>query len=378
MSAAIRLLCILAALAGVSAHAQGDAATAIDAKKAELFKSLENLKGVDLSVPDSPAFNVLGISPSEVQRPGTLRDLAVGLRKGIDENGRVKSGVALDFMPMSLFTPQLIRGGTKYKDDKWLQAATRTTVSIATTADEKNESASKLAWGLRVGVFDYGDPGLHYENLVNCFKTVPMTTIPPGRTVDTQPPEQDVAKAKAELEKCLAKEPEEASWAQPSLYLGYGKSWYSNSGKVTDNSPAVGAWWATFSMGRDGGATRTRFLFQLHASSKSDERVEDPADATKLVRQDSKLYVGRVNMGRDEWRTFLDAGQKKLTLANTTKESLRHLGIGAEFKIKGMGDNVWLQIGSVRESGYTDGKSVNKASLAFKFGSEPVFELPGK
>lgn len=378
MSAILRVLFALALLFGGSAHAQNDAAGEIDAKKAELFKSLEKLKGVDLSVPDSPAFNVLGISPSEVQRPGTLRDLAVGLQRGIDENGRVKSGVALDFMPMSLFTPELIRGGKSYKGDPWLQAATRTTVSIATTADEKNADASKLAWGLRVGVFDYGDPGRHYETLVECFKKVSMVDIPATRSVDTPAPADKVAKAKGDLEKCLAKEPAAASWAQPSLYVGYGKSWYSNSGKVTDNSPAVGAWWATLSMGRDGGASRTRFLFQLHASSKSDDRVEDPVDATKLVRQDSKLYVGRVNMGRDEWRTFLDAGRKKLTLANTTKENLRHLGIGAEFKIKGMGDNVWLQIGSVRESGYTDGKSVNKSSFAFKFGSEPVFELPGK
>ncbi len=360
------------------AHSEEPAAApGLEAKKEQVFAKLKEFAAVDLAIPDSPAFGVLGISPSEVQRPGTVRELGASLLRGVDENGRAKSGLALDVAPLPLLAPSLIRGGNKYKGHYLLQAFTRATVSLATTADAKGGDASKLAWGVRMGVFDFGDPGEHFEVLVDCFKKAKPTDLRPGPDVKPVPAEE-TKKANDDLDACIEQSPQKPLWAQPALYVGFGRSWFSNSGKLTDRAPAASAWWATYSQGLAREKESLRLLFQLHASRKTDDRVEDPNDATKLVRQDAKLLVARLNAGREDWRAFLDAGRRELRLAQTTTEKLRHIGLGAEFKLKGLGDNMWLQIGNVRETGYSDGKAVNKATASLRFGSEPLFAIPGK
>jgi hypothetical protein len=367
----------LAAMATLAHGEEATPAQSLEAKKVQVFVKLKELAAVDLAIPDSPAFSVLGISPSEVQRPGTVRELGASLLRGVDANGKAKTGLALDVAPLPLFAPSWIRGGDKYKGHYVLQAFTRTTVSLATTADEKGGDASKLAWGVRMGVFDLGDPGEHYEALVACFKLTKPTDIPSGPNVNSVSADE-TKKAIDELNTCLAKRPQKPLWAEPALYVGFGRSWFSNSGKVTDRTPAVSAWWATYSQGLAKEDDSLRLLLQLHASRKTDDRVEDPNDATKLLRQDANLLVARFNAGRDEWRAFLDAGRRELKLAQMTTEKLRHIGLGAEFKLKGLGDNMWLQLGSVRETGYSDGKSVNKTTASLRFGSEPLFAIPGK
>lgn len=358
------------------AEALKQQAEAVEKKKTDVFAVLRERSAIDLAVPGSPAFAVLGISPSDVQRPGTVRALAASLLRGVDENGRAKAGLAVDFAPLPLAAPKLIRGGKGYERNLLLQAATRTTVSIASTPDEKGGDASKFAWGIRTGVIDFGDPGRDYDGLVECFKATKPADLPGGRNVN--PPSDAATKAAdAKLEACLKALPVKPLWTQPALYVGYGRAWYSKSGKLTDTAPAMTMWWATYSQGWDRGAGSLKLLFQLHASRKTDDRVEDPNNSALLVRQDATLALGRLKAGRDDWRAYLDLGQRRLELAQTTKERLKQFGLGAEFKLKGMGDHAWLQIGSVRETGYADGKSLNKATVSIRFGSEPVFELPG-
>lgn len=47
---------------------------------------------LDLAVPDSPAFAILGLSPETVVRPSSPRDLATTLLNGVDRRGNLQSG----------------------------------------------------------------------------------------------------------------------------------------------------------------------------------------------------------------------------------------------------------------------------------------------
>ena len=69
-----------------------DQTRAIDEKPRLSAKSLRD----DISIPDSPAFTILSITPQNVTNPTTVRDLATALINGVDRNGNFQSGVAID------------------------------------------------------------------------------------------------------------------------------------------------------------------------------------------------------------------------------------------------------------------------------------------
>src|SRR5262249_47786630 len=57
---------------------------------------------VDLAVPESPAFAVLGITPQSVTRPTSPRSFATSLLNGLDEKGNFQAGLAIDVAPYLL------------------------------------------------------------------------------------------------------------------------------------------------------------------------------------------------------------------------------------------------------------------------------------
>ena len=342
------------------------------AAEAVAFDKLKQFADIDVTVPESPALAVLGINGAEIQRPTTLRALTSSLIHAYDKDGKLKNGVAVDVAPMPAFFSHLIRGGTDYAGKPWIQAATRTTVSFATTS-ANDAGASKFAWGVRVGVFDRGDPGNYYQELVDCIKKAPSGPLGPGTNLDDLAPEQE-QELNTTYEKCNPTK-RFALWAQPALYVGYGQSWYSESGKVTDRIPAANRWWATYSQGMAPAESRAWYLFQAHASRLTDNRVADPTDNTRLLRQDSTEYILRTKFGtsQDTWHGFGQAGRRQVRTDGSLSESIRHVGLGVEFKVDMLAKDTWLQIGTVKETGFADGSSRNVSNIALRFGTEPIW-----
>ncbi|MBK7532926.1 hypothetical protein [Piscinibacter sp.] len=341
---------------------------------------------MDLSVPSSPAFAVLGISPDKVQRPGTIRDFATSVVRGIGADGKPVNGVAIDMSPVSVFFKQLITGGSEYAADAdshndlrlknyWKRAFARTTVSLATTSADSN-GASKSAWGLRVGLIDQGDPGLYYKETAACLRKATMPPIKAGRDL-TSTPADDAVNLCNPLTNGVMEKP---LWAQPALYAGYGQSWYSKSGSLTDRAPDVKAFWLAGSYGmfvgkptQELGALRT--LLQGYLGRKLNDRTPDPNDATVLLREDSSDIIVRLKLGKDTWHGFLELGRSRVRLGNDTTEKLRHVALGAEFKLN-FADDTWLQLASVSERGFSNGKDNTGVTMNLKFGV-PFLELPG-
>src|SRR5688500_8755389 len=58
---------------------------------------------LDLTPPDLSAFDLLGINPTEVTRPGTVRELAAALANGISSSGQITPGLALEWAPGQTF-----------------------------------------------------------------------------------------------------------------------------------------------------------------------------------------------------------------------------------------------------------------------------------
>lgn len=114
-------------------------------------------KAVTYSVPSSPAFALIGTSPSEVSRPGTARELAIGLVSAIDTAGALVQGFALELSPAMLVTPTMDLLDYQEPLGHILE---NTTVSLGTTRAATDSSSTRLALGLRSVLIDRSDPML--------------------------------------------------------------------------------------------------------------------------------------------------------------------------------------------------------------------------
>lgn len=120
----------------------------------------------DFLVPTSPGFAVLGIAPQEVIRPDTPRTLGAAFLNGVDPNGNIQSGVAIDFAPYYLFRGRYLKL-EDYRSNYLTRLVSRVQVSLATIKND-NDGLFHLALGLRLALLDKADPR-NSEYLDNCY-----------------------------------------------------------------------------------------------------------------------------------------------------------------------------------------------------------------
>ena len=148
---------------------------------------------VDLAVPESPAFTVLGVTPSNVVRPSTGKDLATSLLNGIDQNGNFQTGIALDMIPYLLAVGSKITI-TEYRASYMTRFISRASVSFGTTKGVTDDKATRLAVGLRLSLFDFGDPRSDSQ-LDACFNTAFAAFVSNFRPPDLMKLDQAAADA---------------------------------------------------------------------------------------------------------------------------------------------------------------------------------------
>ena len=166
----------------------------------DIAKELSELKTkmVDLAVPDSPAFTVLGLTPEEVARPTTGRALAAALLNGVDRRGVLQSGVAFDTLPYlalagNLLTLDSYRGRNNYH----VRFLARTQLSVATAeASDEDDKAMRLALGVRMTILDQGDPRTDTV-LDACVEKAIALPAPPLFVIPPMPDRLDEASLKA-------------------------------------------------------------------------------------------------------------------------------------------------------------------------------------
>jgi hypothetical protein len=119
-------------------------------------KPAQNL-ALDLSVPESPAFVVLGITPDKVVRPTSPRQLAAALLNGVDDQGNLQTGIAIDTTPYLLFKGDGLTLA-QYRADRLERLLARFQVSLASTkGTSSDDEAIRLALGFRETLWDAGD-----------------------------------------------------------------------------------------------------------------------------------------------------------------------------------------------------------------------------
>ena len=160
MRRAFLVLCIALFSGGLSAQAEREAN--------EVRENFNNYS-LDLSVPESPAFALLGVTPQDVIYPTSLRQFSASLVSGISSGGDIQQGIALEAAPYLLVAGKDITL-TDYQNRMLLRRLLNTQVSLATAkvADDPSGKGTKAALGVHMRIYDNGDPRFDAE-LANCY-----------------------------------------------------------------------------------------------------------------------------------------------------------------------------------------------------------------
>jgi hypothetical protein len=129
--------------------------SALQAQQNDAETPLAHKHRVNFSIPDAPAFKLLGTYPSNILKPVSVRDLAIGISDFLGSDNSI-------VLPQSFsveFSPGLLIGGktltlTEYKKHPALY---RTRLSFATNRPEDGSSATALGFGIRVTQIDESD-----------------------------------------------------------------------------------------------------------------------------------------------------------------------------------------------------------------------------
>jgi hypothetical protein len=130
--------------------ARGDSAAA---KPAAATASDEIIQ--QYSIPESPAFVFLNTSPAKITRPTTPRELVTSLLNAIDDQGRVRQGLAIEGQPSAIFRPVSLDA---YQRRGLAYAAANLQLSLGTVRTSGDSSSTDLAYGARVTLYDGADP----------------------------------------------------------------------------------------------------------------------------------------------------------------------------------------------------------------------------
>jgi len=340
-----------------------------------------NNLNVNYTIPDSPAFTLLGVNPDKIERPATPRDLAVSLLNGLDENGHFQSGLALDLNPY-----MMLRGKattiTQYENNLAVRWLANSQLSVGTTkGSSAGDESTKLGLGLHTLLWNRKDSRLD-KKLVDAFKAaatnalmhIPETcgAIPAGDTVG-------VAKCQAKLLQAVQdaiaprkKELEENYWNSSYLAVAGALALVSQTGSLDSmNWNGAGAW-TTLAYGFEDAADTNFFRkhaqLSFHAEWRNNETVTDPNDSSQTFIRSSELGGTRLLIG-----TASSNGSFEMVFRHShpkdparQDENYARITAGVEHKLS---DQVWLNFSVASDAGRGQGKDKLVVSTNFKWGT---------
>lgn len=337
---------------------------------------------VDLSVPDSPAFTVLDLTPNTVVQPSSPKQLVTSLLSGVDRNGNFQSGIALDTVPYLLFFGDKLTL-EEYQASYPTRLIARTQLSIATTRGASSaDKSARLALGFRATLWDDSDPRSDPE-IISCLKkglaqaNLELGPLPPGMSdQDLAAKKQEAAQKAAPIISSCRNTIKQRRWNNSSLTIGAAPSWISLDGNVRDLRWNGGAFWTSLAYGFDGiSGLEDMFQAILHARYRTNEQVPDPNVQGNFLIQDSTLFGVLLKGGTPDFAftgEYIYANNKPQGMMS---DRTFRLSFGAERKVA---TNLWFSVSVGGDGGRTGGKNNNFVLTSFKwnFSKDPVIPLP--
>lgn len=347
-----------------------------------------NLANLDLSVPESPAFVVMGLTPQTVVRPTSPRQFASSLLNGIDQRGNLQSGIALDFAPYMIYAGDKLTL-REYRESPLRRFFARTQTSFATTKGaSEGDKSIRAAVGLHFTLMDRGDPHSDAE-LMECF-TKNLQLPPPPASISFSPSGEIVlseedqkkrdeisAKNVAASEECRA-EGRKRNWNKSSWIVAFAPAWISPTGETKDFSYDGGGVWTSVAYGFEGvpGLEKTSQLI-FHARYRDNEMVPEPEMEGKFFRQDGLFLGGRARVGNENSSVSFEGVFQRLRRVGMPFDNSSRLAFGLERKIA---ENIWFNVAFGGQTDTPDGTRKGFVLTSFKWGfsQKRTFQTPNK
>jgi hypothetical protein len=329
---------------------------------------------VDLSVPESPAFAVLGLTPNTVLRPGSPRAFASSLLNGLDQNGNFQSGIAIDTTPFMLFNGENITI-RDYNEQYLTRLLSRTQFSFATAkGGSSDDTSTRLALGLNLTLWDKGDPRVFHpergdDDVLQCFANSLQLPppIPPGTSqaiIDQINAANKAANDKV-ADACRDRA-RKANWNRSSWVIAYAPSWISKTGQTTGYKWNGGAVWTSLAYGFEGVSSLERIAqLIIHARHRTREQAPDPANQGKFLTQNSTFFGARFRAGSPKFALNFEDSFIRTHLIGGKTDNINRFGIGAEARIS---DNLYFVISSGSNIGAEGDQKKGFVMTSFKYG----------
>ncbi|MCP4490620.1 MAG: hypothetical protein GY820_25395, partial [Gammaproteobacteria bacterium] len=256
--------------------------------------------------------------------PGTGKELAMGLLNGVDGNGNLQAGIAIEASPYLL-----AKGNSltlkEYQDDSFKKMLSRMQVSFATASGQSDsDEAKRTSIGLRWTLWNEGDKRLDNE-LISCYndkvkiKNGPPTRIDVGTSTGLITPSESVEKAAAE---CV-KQAEKRLWNANSWDVGI--AGYSIDDKQTKETGY--SIWSSLAL------RITEYgQFILHGRYYNDLLSEDINSDGTMDLQNGYITSARLRLGNEKAALLLEGSYTYMDYDNLKREDNYYdMILGTEF-----------------------------------------------
>ncbi|HKP04498.1 MAG TPA: hypothetical protein VJU77_14190 [Chthoniobacterales bacterium] len=317
---------------------------AADQKQVELQTKLKDWN-LDRSIPESPAFTALGISPETVTRPASVREFGTALLNGVDKDGKLQSGVAIDVAPYQILAGQETTL-PEYKNHPLTRILYNTQLSIGTAKATTDDKALRLAAGVNITLWDNGDPRLN-EDIANLYTKNFVDHRPPPLNPFGQVQDQMDAYTKSlnayekDLQARVA-EIRKKSWAKSSWIVAAAPTWITATGDANELKWDGATVWSSFAYGFEGmQALENKAQLIVNARYRNFENVAEPSDAKVFFRQDTFTVGARLRFGSPDFNASFEGAYFRTWSDAHGRDSAYRLGGNIERKIA---ENLWLTL----------------------------------
>jgi hypothetical protein len=333
----------------------------------ESTKVADKLYSLNLDRPINavPAFVALDLTPETVAHPDSPRDFAAALLNGVDRNGVLQHGIAMETAPFRML-PFVRTDIKKYQKSYLTQLLYNFSFSLATSKASDKSDAVQLALGFNAIVFESTehDPRRNADLTAAFDKTNrehPVISRSTNTAAADIPDEDPVAKKIMQDEVTKFRK---NSWVGAIWAIAAAPTWNSDSGKLTELSGTGFSAWTTFAYGFPSAIVGDSIRLQLlgHLRYREGEHVVDPNDKAHTANQDTFIAAARARLGATDFNGFVETGYVRVSHGLTGNAGAWRSAAGIEKKI---GENLWF----VLSAGEQFGATASKTSELFAVGS---------
>ena len=262
----------------------------------------------------------------------------------------------------------------------------RTQVSFATAKGVTDEDKStRLALGLRMTIFDKGDPRLD-KMLDACYKEADADPklkspafVPSRNRTKEQNDEQLVKRGDfyGELTKTCDDAARKRNWNASGWIVGLAPSWISETGQTNDYRWNGGGFWSTIAYGFENvKALEDNSQLLFHVRYRTNELVPDTDDPTLFFSQDSFYFGGRLRIAPGETAKSIFSLEGNFIRSRKDKgewDNSRRFSLGLERRVA---ENIWFALSVGGQGGRTDGANHAFVMSSFKWGFQQKTPRP--